>query len=118
MQLMCGCKLHAVVATQGEGLGEDTSFFDQRLCDIGDRNPAWFAPLKRVRWANAAIDSAQVILQTAIPSEEERALIMLSLSCSSTNSLRSAEVSQKRITVLNHDPQSQCRSSVDHHHSA
>ncbi len=29
MQLMGGCKLHAVVATQGEGLGEHTSFFDQ-----------------------------------------------------------------------------------------
>jgi hypothetical protein len=45
-------------------------------------NPDWRAPLKRVRWANAAIDSAQVILQTAIPSDEERALIMLSLPCS------------------------------------
>jgi hypothetical protein len=45
-----------------------------------------------VRWANAAIDSGQVILQTAIASDEERALIMLSLACSWMKSLRSADV--------------------------
>jgi hypothetical protein len=59
-----------------------------------------------VRWENAAIDSAQVIPQTAIPADEERALIMLWLPCSSMKSLRRAEVSQKRsqclTTILDH----------------
>jgi hypothetical protein len=48
-----------------------------------------------------------VTLQTAIPSDAERASIMLSLPCSSMKSLSRAEISQKRsqclTTILNHN---------------
>ena len=90
-------------------------------CSNMDRpwaNPDLLAPLQRVRWANAAIDSAQVILQTAIPVQSARALSMPSLPSSSMKSLRNAEVSQNRITVSNHDLRSRSRSSAGHHHSA
>jgi hypothetical protein len=124
MPQMGGGQLDAVVAAQGERLGIDTSFFDQGLADLGDREPrpgqdcstmerawansAWLAPLKRACWANAAIDSAQVILQTAMPAVEQHALIMVSLPGSSMKSLSRAEVSQNRITVPHHDPRSRC----------
>ena len=104
-----GCsQLNTVVPPQGKGLRIEPGLLHQRLGDLGDpkfcqvcsravlawESAVWLAPLRRLRWAKADIDSAQVMRQTAMVSKESQALTMRSLPASSTNNLSRAEVSQ------------------------